>query len=1118
MGKGWCAGLLLLLGWAQLQDDFSDGDFTNSPTWNGTDVHWTITPDKRLRSNGPSATATLYLSTPNALIDNTEWRFWVRVGFNPSTQNFARVYLIADRADLTDPNLQGYYLMLGGITGSGDSLELWLQNGSTHTRLAGGIPGRFGGTNNILRIKVYRSAAGLWEVFSDTLGNDTWESECSITDLTFTTTAYFGVYFQHTSTNRQNLYFDDFYIGPPIVDTTAPRLTEVEVLGTQQIAVTFSEPVEVTSAQTPAHYTITPGPIPITSATPSAPNQVLLQIGSSLQPSVLYQLRVRGVQDRAGNVCEDSTAFVWPEEPLAGEVVFSEIMADPDPPVALPPYEYVEIHNRSSKWFSLAGWQFCDATRCVALPARLLPPGGYLLLGPAAALSSYPDLVALSTWPSLNNTSDSLTLLSPTNIVIDKVAYTDRWYRSSTKKNGGWSLERMNLHDLCATDSNWTASEDPRGGTPGEPNSVLGRWVDTTAPQLLFVSPAPPQTLYLYFSEPVDTVLMRSPAQYQLSNSLNVITVSFPELSQIALTLDSPLQDTEVYTLTVTAADCQGNSRVVTYRFAVPAPPQRFDIVLNEIMADPEPPVGLPAFEYVEVYNRSPRYIDLSNWVLQVGSSRVTLPRVALWPGEYLLLTSPEGAIAYYGRVNALGLSGFPAIPNAGGNITLYDEGMQRIDSVAYKRGWYRNTQKDDGGWSLERIHPDAVCADSLGWRAAEDPTGGTPGRPNSVYDPQADLSPRILRITYQAPLSILIRFSEALPETLLAKPGLYTFEPEILPLAYVPVNRGQAVEIFLMQALEESRFYTIRLTGLQNCQNFPVAPLEGSFWVPSVPQPGDIVVNEILPYPQTGGARYIELYNRTDKLFDLSQLGIGRGDTLTRLTALAKLPTLFPPGGYVCLSADTADVQRRYAPPPTARFHQVASFPAYDYDRDVVWLVRLPDTVVLERAPYEKSYHFPDLRTRRGVALERLSPERSAADPLSWYSAASTVGYGTPGYPNSQREHTLSAQAGIRIEPRTFSPDNDGYDDWALIIIPNDKPDQKVRIAVYYPNGQRIRYLTEGALLEVGENRFRWDGTDDQGYRLPTGVYVVMVELTDGEARRITTHRLLCAIAEKLR
>ncbi len=1118
MGKGWWAGLLLLLGWAQLQDDFSDGDFTSNPTWSGTDQYWAITPDKRLRSDGPSTTDTLYLSTPNVLIDNTEWRFWVRVAFNPSAQNFARLYLVADRADLTDPGLQGYYLKLGGITGSADSLELWFQNGPTHTRLAGGKPGRFGGTNNILRIRVLRSSTGLWEVFSDTLGNGTWEPEFSTTDLAFTTTAYFGVYFQHTSTNRQNLYLDDFYIGPPIVDTTAPRLAEVEVLSAQQIAVTFSEPVEVTSAQASAHYTITPGPIPVTSATLSAPNQVLLQSGGSLQPSVLYRLRVSGVQDWAGNICQDSLAFVWPEEPSAGEVVFSEMMADPDPPIALPPYEYVEIYNRSTKWFSLAGWQFCDATQCVVLPARLLPPGGYLLLGPAAALGSYPDLVAPSTWPSLNNTADSLTLLSPTNAIIDKVAYTDRWYRSSTKKNGGWSLERMNLNDLCATDSNWTASEDLRGGTPGEPNSVLGRWVDTTAPQLLFVSPAPPQTLHLYFSEPVDTVLMRSPAQYELSGGLNVIAVSFSAPAEIALMLDGLFQDTEVYTLTVTAMDCQGNSRVATYRFAVPAPPQRFDIVLNEIMADPEPPVGLPAFEYVELYNRSPRYIDLSNWVLQVGSSRVTLPRVALWPGEYLILTSPEGAIAYYGRVNALGLSGFPAIPNTGGSITLYDKGGQQIDSVAYKRGWYRDTQKDDGGWSLERIHPDAVCADSLGWRASTDPMGGTPGRPNSVYDPQADLSLRILQITYQAPLSILIQFSEALPETTLTMPRLYTFEPEILPLAYVPVDGGRAVEIFLMQALEESRFYTIRLTGLQNCQSLPVAPLEGTFWVPSVPQLGDIVVNEILSYPQTGGARYVELYNRTDKLFDLSQLGIARGDTLMRLTALAKEPTLFPGGSYVCLSPDTADVQRRYAPPSHARFHQVASFPAYDYDRDVVWLVRLQDSVVLERVPYDKSYHFPDLRTRRGVALERLSPDWPAADPQNWYSAASTVGYGTPGYPNSQREYALSARSGIRIEPRTFSPDNDGYDDWALIILPNDKPNQKVRIAVYYPNGQLVRHLTEGALLEVGENRFRWDGTDSRGYRLPASVYVVIVELTDGEAQRITTHRLLCAIAEKLR
>ncbi len=1114
----WGMGLILALTWAQLQDDFSDGDFTNNPPWSGTDQYWTVTSDKRLRSNGPSATATIYLSTANARIDDTEWRFWVRVAFNPSTQNFARVYLVADRADLTDPNLQGYYLKLGGITGSTDSLELWLQNGSTHTRLAGGIAKRFGGTNNILRIKVLRSASGLWEVFSDTLGNDTWDPEFSITDLTFTTTNFFGVYFQHTSTNRQNLYFDDFYIGPPIVDTLPPKLADIEVLSAQQIAVSFTEPVEAASAQNTAHYTLTPGPIPVLSATQIAPSQVLLALGSPLQPSTLYLLRVNGVLDGAGNPCQDSLSFVWPEEPLPNEVVFSEIMADPDPPVALPPYEYVEIYNRSNKWFSIGGWQFCDATRCVTLPPRLLAPQSYLLLGPAAALSSYPDMVPLSTWPSLNNSGDSLTLLGAAGTTLDKVIYSDRWYRSSIKKNGGWSLERMNLDDFCATDSNWTASEDPRGGTPGAPNSVLGRWQDTTPPRLLFISPDPPQTIYLYFSEPLDTLLMNSPSQYQLSGGLTIAALSFPSPSEVALLLSGPLSDTEVYTLTVTAADCQGNTQTFTRRFAVPAPPQRYDIIINEIMADPEPPVGLPPFEYIELYNRSPRYIDLSNWTLQVGSYRANLPQIALWPGEYLVLTTPEGAIAYYDRAPVTGLSGFPAISNTGARIALLTPQGEEIDAVDFTNRWYRDTRKDDGGWSLERINPDAICADSLGWIASQDPSGGTPGRQNSVYDPQADLRPRILKITYQAPFAILIRLSEALPETLLTRPSTYLFEPQILPLAFTPLEGNRQVEIFLMRPLEESQFYTVQLVGLQNCQGLPIGPLIGTFWVPSTPEPGDIIVNEILPYPQTGGARYVELYNRTDKLFDLSQLGLGRGDTLSRLTAVAKEPTLLPARSYVCLSPDTADVRQRYAPPDSARFWQVSNFPTYDYDQDVVWLIRLADTLAIERVPYQRDYHFPDLRSRRGVALERLSMARPATDPLNWYSAASTVGYGTPGYPNSQRERTPSESGRIRLEPRTFSPDNDGYDDWTTLFIPAEKPDQKARIAIYYPNGHLIRYLTEGTLLAVGENRFRWDGTDANGYRLPTGIYIIQVELTDGEAKRTSVHRLVCAIAEKIR
>ena len=88
----------LLTGFAQLTDNFTDGDFTNSPSWNGDGGLFTIASGE-LNSQSPGA-ATYYLSTPSALASDAQWEFFIDLQFATSGANFVDVYLMSDATDL----------------------------------------------------------------------------------------------------------------------------------------------------------------------------------------------------------------------------------------------------------------------------------------------------------------------------------------------------------------------------------------------------------------------------------------------------------------------------------------------------------------------------------------------------------------------------------------------------------------------------------------------------------------------------------------------------------------------------------------------------------------------------------------------------------------------------------------------------------------------------------------------------------------------------------------------------------------------------------------------------------------------------------------------------------
>ncbi|MFN4256825.1 MAG: hypothetical protein ACK4Q5_17630, partial [Saprospiraceae bacterium] len=90
----------------QISDDFSDGDFTQNPAWQGDAAHFKINTAGRLQLNAPSG-GTSTLAVPVSVPDSAVWGCFFQLDFAPSNANRLRIYLMADGANLSQSN--GYY-------------------------------------------------------------------------------------------------------------------------------------------------------------------------------------------------------------------------------------------------------------------------------------------------------------------------------------------------------------------------------------------------------------------------------------------------------------------------------------------------------------------------------------------------------------------------------------------------------------------------------------------------------------------------------------------------------------------------------------------------------------------------------------------------------------------------------------------------------------------------------------------------------------------------------------------------------------------------------------------------------------------------------------------------
>jgi hypothetical protein len=752
---------------AQFVETFNDGDFTSNPAWTGDEASFKVNTAFQLQLNA-TGDATAALTVPVVTSAEMEWSVWVKLSFAPSDNNFSRVYLSSDQQDLKG-SLNGYYIKLGE-GGSNDAIEFVRQSGNIHTVICRGTDA-FVAASFAIRIKVVRKTGGLWSVYADQTGGSNFQLQATGTDNTFTSGAFSGVYCKFTSSNSTKFYYDDFYAGSIVVDNQAPEVLSVLLGAKNELTVTFSEAVEGATATAESNYTVSPGTLVPVSATQDIvdPAIVHLAFTDDFTPDVSYTLSVANVKDLAGNVMLNAQLpFAW-HQVKTFDVLVNEIMADPTPTVQLPDAEYVELYNRSTFPVDLKDWTLMLGSSAKLLPQFTIPAGGYVILcddGSKPLLESYGTVIDFSSF-AVTNAGGTIVLQNPEGAIIHAVTYSDTWYQSTYKIDGGWSLELIDPLNPCGEAANWIACNNDAGGTPGTVNSVNASNPDLSAPAISRVGVTAETHVTVWFTESCDSATISNAASYLIDNGIGIpvsVSVQSPDYRIAYLTLQAPLASGTIYTLTSTGTitDCAGNILVSgsSAKFAIPSVAEANDIVINELLYDA--PNG--CVDFVELYNRSTRVIDLQELVLSNYDTISQLPTsyhiisaqpFLILPGEYYALSTDSATLKQFYKTTSpqafIDMASFPAMNNEDGVIAVTTKGGAVIDLVAYSATMQYPLLTSVDGVSLERISPERTSMDATNWHSASESVGyATPAYKNSQFgitvtdENEISLSPEI--------------------------------------------------------------------------------------------------------------------------------------------------------------------------------------------------------------------------------------------------------------------------------------------------------------------------------------------------------------------------------------